>query len=81
MAKAKKITKTELESVQSAVNGINNFYMSIGRALVTALKTMDELGSLEEKLQAEQKSLEEKYGSVSINLTNGEYEETDSSKE
>lgn len=73
MAKAKKITKAELESVQSAVNGINSFYMSIGRALVTALKTMDDLGSLEEKLQAEQKSLEEKYGSVSINLTNGEY--------
>ena len=75
MAKAKKITKAELESVQSAVNGINNFYMSIGRALVTALKTMGDLDALEETLQSTQKELEEKYGSVSINLTNGEYTE------
>lgn len=75
MAKAKKITKAELESVQSAVNGINNFYMSIGRALVTALKTMEDLDTLEENLQSTQKELEEKYGSVSINLTNGEYTE------
>lgn len=75
MAKAKKITKAELESVQSAVNGINNFYMSIGRALVTALKTMEDLDALEENLQSTQKELEEKYGSVSINLTNGEYTE------
>jgi hypothetical protein len=75
MAKAKKITKAELESVQSAVNGINNFYMSIGRALVTALKTMEDLDTLEQNLQSTQKELEEKYGSVSINLTNGEYTE------
>lgn len=75
MAKAKKITKSELESVQSAVNGINGFYMNIGRTLVTALKSMDELASLEEVLDTEQKALEEKYGSVTINLSNGEYKE------
>ena len=75
MAKAKKLTKEELQSVQGAVNNINNMYMAIGRALVSVLKNTDDLDVLEDALQSEQKSLEEKYGSITINLTNGEYEE------
>ena len=76
MAKAKKLTKEELQSVQGAVNNINNMYMAIGRALVSVLKNTDDLDVLEGALESEQKSLEEKYGSITINLTNGEYEES-----
>ena len=75
MAKAKKITQEELQAVQGAVNNINNLYMNVGRAFLTVLQNKEDLSSLEQALQAEQKTLEDKYGSITINLATGEYEE------
>ena len=81
MAKAKKITKDELAAVQGAVNNINNLYMSVGRAIVEVIKSSDNLDALESSLKEQQQALEEKYGSVTINLTTGEYEESKDSEE
>lgn len=79
MAKAKKITKEELEAVQQPVTNINNLYANVGRTVVGLLRSMGvavtELDNLESALQEQQRELEEKYGSVTINLSNGEYEE------
>jgi hypothetical protein len=75
MAKAKKITQEELQAVQGAVNNINNLYMAVGRAMIAMMQNKQDLESLELALQAEQKTLEDKYGSITINLSTGEYEE------
>jgi len=77
MAKAKKITKEELSAVQGAVNNINSLYMSVGRAIVEVIKNSGTLETLEAALKEEQKALEEKYGSVTVNLQTGEYEEAE----
>ena len=75
MAKAKKITKEELAAVQGAVNNINNLYMNVGRAIVDVIKNAGSLDMLDAALKEQQKSLEDKYGSVTVNLQTGEYEE------
>ena len=75
MAKAKKITKDELAAVQSAVNNINNLYMTVGRAIVGIINDSGNLDTLEAALKEQQQALEEKYGSVTVNLQTGEYEE------
>lgn len=75
MAKAKKITSEELAAVQGAVNNINNLYMNVGRAIVDVIKNSGSLDTLDAALKEQQKSLEDKYGSVTINLQTGEYEE------
>lgn len=75
MAKAKKITKDELAAVQGAVNNINNLYMTVGRAIVGIINESVNLDTLEAALKEQQQSLEEKYGSVTVNLQTGEYEE------
>ena len=75
MAKAKKITKDELAAVQGAVNNINSLYMSVGRAIIEVIKNSGSLDMLEAGLKEQQQALEEKYGSVTVNLQTGEYEE------
>lgn len=75
MAKSKKITKDELASIQEAVGNINNLYMNVGRAIVGAIIDSGSLESLNASLKEQQVALEEKYGSVSVNLQTGEYEE------
>lgn len=75
MAKSKKITKDELASIQEAVGNINNLYMNVGRAIVGAIIDSGSLEALNTSLKEQQATLEEKYGSVSINLQTGEYEE------
>ena len=75
MAKAKKITKDELSAVQDAVNNINNLYMTVGRAIVGIINDSSNLDTLEATLKEQQQALEEKYGSVTVNLQTGEYEE------
>ena len=75
MAKAKKIKQAELEAVRLAVSNFNRAKSALGdleyqKAQVTAQAT-----ALEGALKAEQQKLEDTYGSITINLENGEYEE------
>ena len=75
MAKAKKITEEELQSVQQALNMLNNINMEVGRLEISKSKLIAEASKAEDKLQEERTALEEKYGSVSIDLKSGEYTE------
>lgn len=72
MAKKKKLTKKELEVIQEAVGLVNRMTAEIGRIESSKLKLFANLKTAEEQLSVEQRSLEEKYGSVSIDLKTGE---------
>ncbi len=72
MAKKKKLTKEELEAVNAPINAMNQFYLQMGRMLVNILKGFENFEVLEAQIAEQQKSLEEKYGSVNIDLATGE---------
>ena len=67
----KKITDEELKSVQEKVNKINQAQMQVGGLEVQKNVALEQIKALQMDLQIIQKELEEKYGTVSVNLTNG----------
>ena len=67
----KKITDEELKSVQEKVNNINQAQMQVGGLEVQKNVALEALKGLQMDLQVIQKDLEEKYGKVSVNLTDG----------
>ena len=66
-----KITDEELKSVQEKVNNMNQAQMQVGGLEVQKNIALETLKGLQMDLQVIQKDLEEKYGKVSVNLTNG----------
>ena len=66
-----KITDEELKSVQEKVNVINQVQMQIGGLEVQKNIALDTIKAGHVDLQVIQKELEEKYGKVSVNLTDG----------
>jgi len=66
-----KITDEELKSVQEKVNNINQAQMQVGGLEVQKNAALEALKGLQMDLQVIQKDLEEKYGKVSVNLTDG----------
>ena len=66
-----KITDDELKSVQEKVNVINQVQMQIGGLEVQKNIALDTIKAGQVDLQVIQKELEEKYGKVSVNLTDG----------
>jgi hypothetical protein len=75
MAKAKKIKKEELESVRTAVSNFNRAKSSLGDLEYQKSQLVSQIAEFEEALKAEQQKLEQAYGSVTVNLETGEYEE------
>lgn len=75
MAKAKKITQEELEAVRLAVSNFNRAKGSLGDLEYQKAALVAQASELEAALKAEQEKLEKSYGSITINLENGEYEE------
>jgi len=67
----KKITDEELKSVQEKVNAINQVQMQIGGLEVQKNIALDTIKASQMDLQTIQKELEDKYGKVSVNLTDG----------
>tara|TARA_R100000900_G_scaffold7770_3_gene7866 strand:+ start:37 stop:327 length:291 start_codon:yes stop_codon:yes gene_type:complete len=67
----KKITDEELKSVQEKVNAINQVQMQIGGLEVQKTLGIETLKGHQQELQVIQKQLEDKYGKVSVNLTDG----------
>ena len=67
----KKITDEELKSVQEKVNSINQAQMQVGGLEVQKNVVLEQVKTLQMDLQVIQKELEEKYGKVSVNLTDG----------
>ena len=81
MAKNKKLTKSELEAITAPVNATNQIYLQLGKMFVNLLKGYETLQGFESKVAEQQKVLEEKYGSVNIDLTTGEITEQEESAE
>lgn len=77
MAKAKKLTKKELENIVAKLQLKNNQLLKIGALeadKLVALKALDEINA---QVGETQKQLEDKYGSVNVNLETGEISPVD----
>tara|TARA_R100001198_G_scaffold60502_1_gene35090 strand:+ start:148 stop:435 length:288 start_codon:yes stop_codon:yes gene_type:complete len=67
----KKITDEELKSIQEIVDRMNKVQMQIGALQVQQQGALEQFRVDQVGLQELQKELEEKYGRVSVNLTDG----------
>ena len=75
MADKLKLKEEELKAIQSAVSNVNQAKTILGDATNNAYKAQLQVVAMEEALQAEQKVLEANYGSITVDLNTGEYEE------
>ena len=66
-----KITDEELKSIQEIVDRMNKVQMQIGALQVQQQGALEQFRVDQVGLQELQKELEEKYGRVSVNLTDG----------
>jgi len=73
--KVKKLTKEELESIRQSVNTVNALTSQLGQMELAKANAIAQIKEAQAKVQEEQKTLEEKYGSVTIDLNTGEYTE------
>lgn len=76
MAKAKKIKEEELQTIRESVTALNRAKSNLGEMEYQKSQLVSQISVLEQNLKSEQVKLEETYGSVTINLETGEYEET-----
>lgn len=76
MADKLKLTEEELKAVQTAVSNSNQAKTILGEVATQAHLAQLQVLEMDKALQEEQKKLEEKYGSISIDINTGEYEET-----
>ena len=72
---SKKIKKEELKSIQDKVQSINNVQMQIGGLEVQKSIAIEKLKAFQQELNIVQNTLEDKYGKVSVNLTDGTFKE------
>ena len=75
MAKAKKITKKELESIQNLYSKYSKISSDIGSLELNKQDLLMELGKTRQEIESDKVELQEKYGDVNINLQTGEYSE------
>jgi hypothetical protein len=75
MADAKKIKDEELQAVREAISTFNRAKTTLGDLEYQKAQLISQVSELEEVLKAEQKKLEDVYGSITVNLETGEYEE------
>ena len=69
---AKKIKKAELEKIQASVSKMNEIKMELGNIEAAKHRLLHSLADVENKDFGEiKKELEEKYGKVNINVTDG----------
>tara|TARA_Y100000748_G_C15480612_1_gene482644 strand:+ start:883 stop:1149 length:267 start_codon:yes stop_codon:yes gene_type:complete len=79
-----KITDEELKLIQEKVQEINNLQMQVGGLEIQKQMGVMQVNQAQAQLVELQKTLEEKYGKVSVNLTDGtikEIEEDEANKE
>lgn len=80
MAKAKKITKQELEQVVEQQKEVNTFLNQLGVLESNKHIVLHRLDKLNEKVEETKAMLESKYGAVNINLEDGTYTEIEDKK-
>lgn len=72
MAKAKKLTKDELKSVNEVVGRLNQAKMALAESELQKLDIVNAINKLKQDVIVQQKALEDKYGKISVNLSTGE---------
>jgi len=75
MADKAKLTEEELKAIQTAVSNLSQSKSILGEATNQAHKAQLQVSAMEEAMVSAQKELEDKYGSITVDLTTGEYEE------
>lgn len=75
MADKLKLSEEELKSIQTAVSNLNQAKTILGDLSNQAYKAQLQVVAMEEAMATAQKSLEDTYGSISVDLNTGEYEE------
>lgn len=70
-AKPTKVTKQELEAIQSFVSNINESQMRVGGLEIQKKYAMDQVIASQEKLQVYNRTLQDKYGLVSVSIKDG----------
>jgi len=76
MAKAKKITKEELEKVTKVSQEYNSIVLAIGNVELQKQDFLLKASEIRSNVDDVKKELQESYGNVNIDLTTGEYEES-----
>jgi len=71
MAKAKKITKEELELVNTQQQKLNELLRGLGVLDVQKMNIHQQVKNTSDDIQKTKSDLEEKYGPVNIDLKNG----------
>jgi len=72
---ANTITAEELELIKKQQAELNNAVANIGVLETQKHSLLHQVADMNGKLEETKKALEDKYGSISINLETGEYEE------
>ena len=75
MADKLKLKEEELKAIQGAVSKLNQAKTILGDVTNQAHKAQLQVNQAEEALAEEQKVLEANYGSITVDLNTGEYEE------
>jgi len=70
--KPEKITAEQLEKVQKAVSDINRVQIEVGSLEVKKHEMIHGMGQLRETLGELQDELQEEYGTIDVNINNGE---------
>lgn len=73
--KVNKIEEQELETVKKQTGKIQQCILDLGSLEVKKTEIMQAYSEFLKELDVTKKELEEKYGQVNINLTDGSYEE------
>ena len=75
MSKPTKLTEKELKTLQENVNKLNQVHMELGRLENQKHKILHQMNEIETAFDEVQKEFEDKYGKVSIDISNGELSE------
>lgn len=75
-----KIENSELSDLQELVKNINQYQLQIGGLEAQKHDLLHQLVGIKQSLNDLQKTLEDKYGNVSIDIQSGEIKENDSPK-
>ena len=76
-----KLEEKELTALQDAVNKVNGLQLQIGGIEAQKHELLHSITSATQDLQKVQAGLEEKYGSVSVDIATGEIKENEPSTE
>jgi hypothetical protein len=79
MAKAKKVTKKELESIKELQDSLSKMLNEIGKLDFSKYIISKNIESENNKMEALKSELEKKYGSVNIDLQTGSIKAIESS--